>query len=75
MSEEKNDNGYLLVKDNQGEVLGIFVVTHEHARDIITSSICKKLDEAFGCKDWSPEVITKAEFETYKEFGFKEYTI
>lgn len=75
MSEEKNDDGYLLVKDKQGEVLGIFVVTHEHDGDVITGSIYKKLDEAFDCQDWIPDVITKAEFETYKAFGFKEYTI
>jgi len=75
MSEEKNDDGYLLVKDKQGEVLGVCLITHEHTLDVIIGSIFKKLDEAFGCQDWSPSTITKAEFETYKAFGFKEYTI
>ncbi len=70
-------DGYLLIKDKQREVLGVFFIKREEyiSISIVSGAIYKKLDEAFGCHDWIPSVITKAEFETYIVFGIKEYMI
>lgn len=70
-----DDDGYLLIKDKQREVLGVFYIEKKYDTSIVSGSIYKKLDEAFGCHDWIPSVITKAEFETYIAFGIKEYMI
>jgi len=69
------DDSYLLIK-HDGEVLGIFRITiDEHFAGIADGSIFSKFTKAFGCTGWTPHVITKAEYETYQEFGFKEYKI
>ncbi len=68
------DDGYLLIK-HKGEVLGIFKVTHEHSPLVLGGIMIDKLSEVFGCTGWTPAVITQAEYETYQEFGFKEYKI
>lgn len=58
--------GYWLMRDIHGDVSGIFDARVDfHFSDI---------DELFGA-GWIPNNISKAEFDTYKEFGIKEYKL
>lgn len=72
---DEQECSYLLIK-HDGEVLGIFkITTDEHLELLQNGTMIDKLSEAFGCTGWTPNVITQAEYETYREFGFKEYKI
>lgn len=59
--------GYWLMRDIHGDVSGIF----DARADFYFSDI----DELFGTGGWIPSNISKAEFDTYKEFGIKEYKL
>lgn len=50
-----------------------FAVTGYDLSPALNLDLVKRLDEAFGWENWWFDKITKAEFETYKEFGFEEY--
>lgn len=57
---------------NSTEAFGIFKT--ELSRPA-TNKIIGGLDKAIGHYRWWLDTISKTEFETYKEFGFKEYSI
>ncbi len=46
------------------------VVGYDHS-PAFNTALVKKLDKAFGWENWWFDGITRAEFETYKEFGFR----
>lgn len=50
-----------------GEVIGIFI---DDGHPII-----HRIDMAIGHRDWWISPISKSEYETYLEFGFKEYDL
>jgi len=50
-------------KGKRGEFLGI-LIDDGHP-------IASRIDDALGRQDWWMQEITKAEYDTYKEFGFK----
>ena len=67
----------LRVEDRQsGEVLGIFVINNSpFLIDDGKLNILEILNEQIGSEEWMPYTITKSEFETYREFGFREYNV
>ncbi len=67
-------NYYWIVRSTaHGEALGIFML--KGYDPVQSHSIIKMLNNQIGHRKWAPIIITKAEFETYKEFGFTEYDV
>ena len=65
---------YLLIRNSNydNEVLGLAVIKDAHDYNV---NIFTALDIQIECDLWWPDIITRAEYETYLEFGFKEYNL
>ncbi len=64
---------YCLVRNerNDREVLGMIT----KPRPVTNSTMIVIINAAVGTTKWSFDYISQAEFETYREFGFKEIDI
>ena len=64
---------YWIIKDlDSHETIGIF--EDDLDKHLSSMDIIKYLNEVIGDLDWRWNKITKAEFETYRVFGFNEFS-
>ena len=64
---------YWIIRHNKdAEPIGVF---SDKLHTVIKKNVIYSLDKAIGHYRWWLDTISKAEYETYKEFGFKEYRI
>lgn len=67
------DGWYWAVRSKKDmEIFGIFKVDRPGR---LTGSMIEPIKKQVGHNDWWFSIITKVEYETYREFGFIEYKI